>query len=157
MGRPGLALLLALAGCSIQGTRQQGDTCLSSRECASGLLCEVTPSGPSRCVLPTVLDAAPADGPPTAPPDAPDAPPADAPSADASPDAPTPDAPIDAAPTDSPRDAAPDSTPPDTTAPDSTPPDTTAPDSAPLDTTASDTVTPTDVRDAGAVDGAVDA
>jgi hypothetical protein len=155
MGRPGLALLLALAGCSIQGTRQQGDTCLSSRECAPGLLCEVTPSGPSRCVLPTVLDAAAADGPLT---DAPDAPPADAPSADASPDAPMADAPMDAAPpTDSPRDVTPDSTPPDTTAPDSTPPDTTAPDSTPLDTTAPDTATPTDVRDAGVADGAAEA
>lgn len=35
-----------------------GDTCLSDRECASPLRCELTPTGSMRCVRPSRVDAA---------------------------------------------------------------------------------------------------
>lgn len=58
--RPGWVLLCLVAvGCSIEGTRQRGDECLQDRECVAPLRCEVTPTGSSRCVTPTRLDAGP--------------------------------------------------------------------------------------------------
>ncbi len=44
----------ALTGCSIDGTRQIGDTCLSTRECASGLVCVYSVAGDNICADPTV-------------------------------------------------------------------------------------------------------
>jgi hypothetical protein len=139
MGRHGVLFVFALAGCSIEGTRQQGDSCLSDRECAARLRCEVTPSGVSRCVLPTVLDASPESAPPTPDtatvPDTPDAGGADAPVAMDSPamdttgDAPPGEAAMDNPPArDGSPEATPDTAPQDTTSPDTVVPDTTAPD-----------------------------
>jgi hypothetical protein len=95
----GFIALAALAGCTVEGSRQAGDSCLMSRECAAPLRCELTAEGVSRCVPPVRLDlpavdasAPPPDvaAPPDAPPDVaapPDAPPMDQP---APPDAPAP-------------------------------------------------------------------
>ena len=54
------ALLALLAGCTIEGSRQAGDPCLMSRECASPLRCEVTSEGVARCVPPVRLELPPA-------------------------------------------------------------------------------------------------
>lgn len=56
MGRRVL-LILALGGCSVEGARQVGDTCLSDRECVAPLRCELTPAGAQRCVIPARVDA----------------------------------------------------------------------------------------------------
>ena len=55
-----VVLAVVLVGCSIEGTRQSGDTCLSTRECATGLVCVYTVTGDNRCAAPTMwsLDAA---------------------------------------------------------------------------------------------------
>jgi hypothetical protein len=62
MGRR-LLLLLALGGCSVEGARQVGDTCLNDRECAPPLRCELTAGGSQRCVAPVRIDAAVPDVP----------------------------------------------------------------------------------------------
>lgn len=53
--------MLVLGACSIEGARQIGDTCLSDRECASPLRCELTATGSMRCVSPVSVDAAVAE------------------------------------------------------------------------------------------------
>lgn len=45
----------------MEGARQIGDTCLSDRECASPLRCELTATGSMRCVSPVSVDAAVAE------------------------------------------------------------------------------------------------
>lgn len=62
MGRRILAVIV-LAGCTVEGARQAGDTCLNDRECAAPLRCELTPAGSQRCVQPVRIDAAVADVP----------------------------------------------------------------------------------------------
>lgn len=53
------ALGCALAGlsCSIERSRQAGDSCLQDRECAQGLRCELATSGGYQCVAPVRVDA----------------------------------------------------------------------------------------------------
>ncbi len=51
-----LALGLALAGCTIERTRQLGDDCLMDRECASGLRCQSSLDGTLRCTSPARFD-----------------------------------------------------------------------------------------------------
>jgi len=116
----GFLALAALAGCTVEGSRQAGDPCLMSRECAAPLRCELTSEGVSRCVPPVRLDL-PAPDASAPPPDvaAPlDAPPEVAPPPDAPPlyHPPPPDAP---APMDAPREMpAPADVPREPTAPD---------------------------------------
>jgi hypothetical protein len=90
-----LALGLALAGCTIERTRQLGDDCLMDRECASGLRCQTSVDGTSRCIAPVRFDvplipgtdATPEAAAETSPPPPPDVTPADvtAPPPDAQP------------------------------------------------------------------------
>lgn len=56
--------ILALAGCTVEGARQAGDTCLNDRECAASLRCELTPGGSQRCVQSVRVDASLPDAPP---------------------------------------------------------------------------------------------
>ncbi|MBL8604461.1 MAG: hypothetical protein JNK72_21220 [Myxococcales bacterium] len=58
---PLVFLGVAIAGCSIEATRQRGDECLMQRECVSGLVCVLTSEGVSRCETPVRLDASVAD------------------------------------------------------------------------------------------------
>lgn len=120
-----LALLAALAlpACTIEHTRQLGDECLQTRECAEPLRCEVTTEGVSRCVAPVRIGPFPdaSAPPPDAAPDVTAAPP-DAPTPP--PDAPAPmDVAREAAPADVPDERRPDAAPDVTVAP----PDVPAP------------------------------
>ncbi len=110
-----VALVALLGGCTVEGSRQAGDTCLMARECAAPLRCEVTSEGVARCVPPVRLElpdaAAPDAAPDVAPVDAaPDAPPDVAPM-DAAPDLAPMDAPREAAPADVPREPTADASP----------------------------------------------
>lgn len=100
-------------GCSIEGTRQLGDTCLMQRECASPLRCEVTSDGNARCVTPTRLDVVLPDVSAVE-----DTGPADM-------------GPVDTGPADT---GPPDTGPADTGPPDTGPADTGQPDTGPADT-----------------------
>ena len=92
-----LALGLALAGCTIERTRQLGDDCLMDRECASGLRCQSSLDGTLRCTSPARFDvplipgtdATPEASSETTPPPPPDV--TDAPRDTATPDVTTPD------------------------------------------------------------------
>lgn len=47
-----------LAACSVEGKRQLGDSCLTNRECAAGLVCEFNALGNASCARAVTFDAA---------------------------------------------------------------------------------------------------